>query len=301
MLFDQFVNSILSIFEERTEDFRRLIPSNYAARRQNLKQEIPQEEIKDLCQLQKRIFRLMNLAVRMTALEFEIDKETETWSTRLFRGHKSINPFSKLGDSKAEGDKVYWAKYARTALTYSANSNSWGTSGQQFVNIAMKAGEAAGESMPTACGTEFRIGYLSVAEPKYPKSLKWYKNFGYETEKYNKRKTAAEEREKLEKENPGKLYTGISSPYYRSEGLTKDEWEKEQQQLDDRWHTPEKKGIRSPVLFHNPETALSKYDVTKVRTYLIYEQNREELLILSLEKIKKYDPILYQVLLWDRI
>ena len=71
--------------------------------------------------------------------------------------------------------------------------------------------------------------------------------------------------------------------------------------MDDRWHTPEKKGIRSPVLLHDPETALSKNDVTKVRTYLIFEKNHEELLILSLEKIKKYDPILYQVLLWDRI
>jgi hypothetical protein len=300
MLFDQFVNSILSIFEEKTEDFRRLKPSNYANHRQNLKQEIPQEEIKDLCQLQKRIFRLMHLAVEMTALGFQIDKETETWSTRLFRGHKAIDPFSKLGDSKADGDKVYWAKYARTALTYSANSNSWGTSGQQFVNIAMKAGEAAGASMPTACGTEFRIGYLSVAEPKYPKSLKWYQNFGYETEKYTKIKTAAEERGKFEKENPGKLYTGLSSAY-RPEGLSKDDWEKEQQRLDDRWNTPETKGIRSPVLLAEPETALSKNEVTKVRTYLIYEKNYNQLLILSLEKIKKYDPILYRVLLWDRI
>lgn len=289
MLFDKFVNSILSIIKE--ESFRP--SSSLVAVRQNVKQ-IPKEEIKDLSELKKRILRLLPLSVSMESA----NQDTESWSTRLFRGHKSMNPFSKLGDSKADGDKVYWAKYPQTALIYATNKSSWGTSGQQYVNIAQKAVENT--STGDEIQTKYSLGYISVAEPKNPESLKWYQNFGYEDEKNYRRG----EREEFAKKNPNKLFNGISSIEY---GFNKDQWKKRQQQQKDiiqkNLDDVQKGKInyviddKPNVLGNNPETVLSKYDVSKVRTYLIYNNSR----MISLEKIKKYDPILYSVLLWDRI
>jgi hypothetical protein len=285
MLFDKFVNSLLCNIKE--ESFARSIPT--VATRQNVKQ-IPQEAIRDLNQLKERIFRLLPLSISMQ----NATHETESWSTRLFRGHKSINPFSKLGDSKAEGDKVFWSKNANVALLYATNKSSWGTSGQQYTNIAQQSVSGASDTTQT----KYSLGYMSVAQPKHPENLKWYRNFGYEDEKRDYRNDVNKARENLTKTNPNKLFTGLPSNYksINKYGYKKDEWEQEQQRQSNLIQNNQSNN-KPNVLGNSPETVLSKYDVSKIRTFLVYNDSH----MLSLEKIKKYDPILYKVLFWDRL
>lgn len=281
-MFNELVNSILLMLEEET--YHRNQSS--LAVKSNLKQ-VPTEAIVDLSQVKNRIMRLMPLSITVQSSE----AQTESWSTRLFRGHKNADPFSKTGDSKAQQHGVYWAKDLNTALLYSTNASSWGTSGQQYVNIAQQA--FAGDTMGDAIQTKYKLGYLSIAQPKQPEKLEWYKNFGYEDDLKQRQDAAIAEREKFAKQNPYKLFPGMPNDYkYQNKyKYNQDDFNREhQRQSSFAGHTPN-------IFQRQGETVLSKNEVNKVRTYLIYDKAH----MISIEKIKQYDPILFNVLLKDRI
>jgi hypothetical protein len=237
----------------------------------------------------------------------------ENWTTMLFRGHKVPNPFSKTGDSKAQGDRVYWAKNPDTALLYALNKSSWGTTGQQYTNVLQKASKGYGDNLQT----KYAYGYISIAQPKYPERLKWYKNFGVEDEEKQRLDAVAKAKQEHLKQNPNKLFTGLPPNYKPNNiyGFTKDEWSKEDQRQKQFNKTDSNEFDRSKAdwmktnaqigvpyeggskVANAPETALSPQEVIKVRTYLIID----EFLMISLNNIKKYDPVLYDVLLKDSL
>jgi hypothetical protein len=238
----------------------------------------------------------------------------ENWSTMLFRGHKVLNPFSKTGDSKAKGNAVYWAKDPHNALIYALNQSSWGTSGQQYSNVIQRASQdlAKGDSAQK----QYAFGYITIAQPKYPEKLKWYKNFGVEDEEQQYQQAVKAAREKHEKENPHKLFTGLPPNYKHQNtyGMTKDQWGKESerqkafitsdpQKFDKEkaeWKTKyAQQGVpyEGSKVIPQAEAALSPDQVSKVRTYLVFNKNS----MISVENIKKHDPILYNVLLNDSL
>ena len=252
----------------------------------NLKQ-VPTEAIVDLSQVKKRIMRLLPLSITVQKSE----AQTESWSTRLFRGHKNIDPFSKTGDSKAQQHGVYWAKDLNTALLYSTAASSWGTSGQQYVNIAQQAfaSDAAGDEIQT----RYKLGYISIAQPKQPEELEWYKNFGYEDDLKQRQDVAKAEREKFYKQNPNKLFPGLPNDYkfMNKYKYNQDEFNREHQRQSSF------AGNEPKILQGQGETVLLRDQVNKVRTYLIYDKAH----MISIETIKQYDPMLFNVLLKDRI
>jgi hypothetical protein len=281
-MFNELVDSILSMLEEETYHRNQISPSV----KSNLKQ-APSEAIVDLSQVKKRIMRLLPRSITMQNSE----AQTESWSTRLFRGHKNIDPFSKTGDSKAQGQGVFWAKDLKTALLYSTAASSWGTSGQQYVNIAQQAfaGDAAGDALQV----KYKLGYISIAQPKQPEKLKWYKNFGYEDDLKQRQDVASVEREKFYKQNPNKLFPGLPDDYkfVNKYKYTQDEYNREHQRQSSF------AGNDPKILQGQGETVLSRDQVNKVRTYLIYDGAH----MISIETIKQYDPMLFNVLLKDKI
>jgi hypothetical protein len=243
----------------------------------------------------------------------------ENWTTMLFRGHKVPNPFSKTGDSKASGDKVYWGKDPRTALLYATTNSSWGTTGQQYVNIIQKA---VANSAIKDGGTQikYNFGYFSIAQPKHPEKLKWYKNFGVEDEEKAKREAIKNMKDKHMKENPHKTFNGLPADYklQNTYGYDKNEWDTNKNRISGilqnktgdqfQYNTSaanfkkHKSQLGVPysgadVLSSDAETALSFNEITKLRTYLIFNETH----MLSLSTIKQLDPILYQVLINDSL
>jgi len=238
----------------------------------------------------------------------------ENWSTMLFRGHKVLNPFSKTGDAKSKGNGVYWAKDPNTALLYALNQSSWGTSGQQYSNIIQRATDSSvrGDNIQK----QFAFGYLTIAQPKYPERLKWYKNFGVEDEEKQNQQAIKDAKEKHMRETPHLTFNGLPTNHkpLNVYGRTKDEWQREnerQQQFnkDDPYKFDRekaewmKRNAQSGVPYQgsrvasDAETVLSPEEVIKVRTYLVLNKNS----MISVENIKKYDPVLYNVLLNDSL
>lgn len=249
--------------------------------------------IQNETELLQRLNRLYSKAININLDKMSSD---ETWTTMLFRGHKVLNPFSKTGDSKAVGDKVYWSKNPDTALIYALNQSSWGTSGQQYANIIQRA--TADSSKTTGVQTQYAYGYLTVAQPKNPQNLKWYRNFGVEDEERERQEAIRDAKQKHIEKNPNKLFTGLPADYKPRNvyGYNKDQLDTEHQRQSDLY---KKYGeTKTPkALGNNPETALSPNEVQKVRTYLVLNKNY----MLSTETIQKYDPVLYNVLLKDSL
>lgn len=246
-------------------------------------------------ELINRIGALLNKSVILDINKLSSD---ETWSTMLFRGHKVLNPFSKSGDSKAVGDKVYWAKNPNTALIYALNKSSWGTSGQQYINVIQRALKETGNTnFDDGSQQTFEFGYLTIAQPKNPQNLKWYKNFGVEDEEKERQQAVNAAKQKHQQQNPHLLFTGLKD--YKPlnvYGYKKNELEQEHQRqknLSKKYNEPE----NIKALGSNPETALSSNEIQKVRTYLIWNKKY----MLSTETIRKYDPVLYNVLSRDKI
>lgn len=247
-------------------------------------------------ELINRIGVLLNKSVILDLNKLTSD---ETWSTMLFRGHKVLNPFSKTGDSKAVGDKVYWSKNPDTALIYALNQSSWGTSGQQYINVIQRAlNETGNSNFNDGSQQTFEFGYLTIAQPKNPQTLKWYRNFGVEDEERQRQEAIRDAKQKHMEQNPNKLFTGLPADYkpLNTYGYNKDQLDAEHQRQSELFKRYGE--TKTPkALDNNPETALSPNEVQKVRTYLVWNKNR----MLSTETIKKYDPVLYNVLLKDSL
>lgn len=247
-------------------------------------------------ELINRIGALLNKSVILDINKLSSD---ETWSTMLFRGHKVLNPFSKSGDSKAVGDKVYWAKNPNTALIYALNKSSWGTSGQQYINVIQRALKETGNTnFDDGVQQTFEFGYLTIAQPKNPQNLKWYRNFGVEDEERERQEAIRDAKQKHMQQNPNKLFTGLPANYkpINKYGYNKQQLDAEHQRQSEL-HKKYGETKTPKALDNNPETALSSNEVQKVRTYLIWNKKY----MLSTETIRKYDPVLYNVLSRDKI
>lgn len=249
---------------------------NKAIKRGNVKSDNPNYKDYDVSQNRK------------SALE-------ENWSTMLFRGHKNINPFSKTGDSKAEGDKIYWAKSPETALIYSQNQSSWGTSGQQYVNIIQKAFNP--ENIRHAGQTNLKIGYFSIAKPKNPNTLIWYNNFGVEDKKQGFNKQDWESRrDYVNTKFPIKNLNNDEINY--SDQFNK--FDPQYAEFIKKGYSPYRRYEGAKVSSH-PETVLSPNEVTNVRTFIVYDNANSNFFLIPIQKIKQYDPVLYSVLEKDSL
>lgn len=322
--FDKFINLLLEnlrgdLFQKSTRKFSK---------------ERIESPINTTQELLQRVHRLIPLAVNIDLNKY-IDRGTvnstdpnygnynltqtrraslqENWTTMLFRGHKVPNPFSRTGDSKAQGDRVYWAKDPNTALLYALNKSSWGTTGQQYTNVLQNASKGYGDNVQT----KYAYGYMSIAQPKYPERLKWYKNFGVEDEERDRLNAVTKAKQEHLKQNPNKLFTGLPANYkpMNTYGFTKDEWSKEdQRQKQLKTNTPNefnknkadwmKSNVQAGVPYEggsqvvqDAETALSPQEITKMRTYLVLNERS----MISVDNIKKYDPALYNVLIKDSL
>lgn len=129
------------------------------------------EPIQNTIQVKNRIVDLVQkhgfIAKNLKELERKLNAE---YSSVLFRGHKTLNPFLKTSDSKLEGDVVYWAKQPHNALTFAVPTSVGGTSGRFFSN-----------SINKAFGAE-HAGYVSIAIPKNTDDIVWRGNFGIENQ-----------------------------------------------------------------------------------------------------------------------
>jgi hypothetical protein len=194
------------------------------------------------------------------------------WNTTLYRTHKVIDPFRKTHDAKAPRQKVYWAKSLDTALIY-VDQNTWGTSGQQFGNIVSEI-----MNIPS--------GFLTKAQPKYPDSLRWYKNFGVEEDM----KETQDAYKRASEKSPGKTVNNIqpSNQY----GNTP----------EDLQYNTMRYGQRvTRSTFRHPETALDKHEVENVQTDLLLKFPNKGFVTVPMNIIKKVDPELYRVIFWNRI
>lgn len=221
------------------------------------------------------------------------DALQENWSTMLFRGHKVLDPFSKTGDSKAVGDKVYWAKSPQTALLYSTMNSQWGTSGQQYTNILQKA---FGQQANSGNQTQYKIGYFSIAKPKHPDQLHWYNNFGVEDKQAGYNMQGWENRKQnLQQNFPVRDVTSKDIPYQKQFEFNPEyaNYIRKYGQLTYP-HSSNK-------VVSDAETALSQSEVAGVRTYIVFNLDYGSYKLIPIAKIKQLDPELYSVLMKDSL
>jgi hypothetical protein len=300
--------------------FENLRSNEVFKKQKRLSRQIPTVSNTPIQTSEELVNRIRVLLAKGSILDTTKLTSDEVWSTMLFRGHKTLDPFSKTGDSKAVGDKVYWAKNPSNALIYSLFKSSWGTSGQQYINVIQRALAETGDAgFNDGTQTNFQFGYLTIAQPKNPEALKWYVNFGVENEERERQEAIRDARQKHMEQNPNKLFTGLSKNI-KNRGYTPDELRKEHQrqiELNKRneetakanvdagksasWVLDKYKNFEPNVFNRQAETVLSKNDVQKIRTYLIWSSSQYKYYILPIETIKKYDPMLYRVLAFDRI
>jgi hypothetical protein len=222
------------------------------------------ENIKDLKYRLDSLFK--KYGFELTNLKDLDQKLADEDSTMLFRGHKTLNPFTKDIDTKSPRDTVYWAKQPNNALAFAKSTNTGGTRGRAFSNL-----------VNSAYGNN--AGYLSTAYPKYPQALVWYNDFGVEREE--------EDAEKYRKTyNKGLDYSKhsgtIEFPSYR---MDRKNVEGKQKQ------------------FQRGETVLSPNEVTKLKTFIWASDlfsGSNNISLLNVLKIKEADPELYRILLWNR-
>jgi hypothetical protein len=233
-------------------------------RKQSLQKPAPTTGIPNLEEFQRHLDVLFNkYGFYFSNLEDLDRKLAGEDSTMIFRGHKTINPFSKDSDTKSPRDTVYWAKQPKNALAFALVSNTGGTSGRSFKNLLNSA-------------YENRAGFLSVAYAKYPQSLVWYKDFGVE-------------REKQDSERYRKTY-GKGLDYSEHSGTS----EYPSYRMDR--NNPNS----SPKQFHRAETALSPHEVSKLKTFVWKGDPSSGISLLNINKIKEANPELYKILYWNR-
>lgn len=221
------------------------------------------------------------------------DALQENWSTMLFRGHKTLDPFSKTGDSKAVGDKVYWAKSPQTALIYSTMSSQWGTSGQQYTNILQKA---FGQQSNSGNQTQYQIGYFSIAKPKHPDQLQWYNNFGVEDKQAGYNKQSWENRKQnLQQNFPVRDVASKDISYQKQF-----EFNPEYANYIHKYAQQSYPHSSNKVV-DDAETALSQSEVTGVRTYILFNLNYGSYKLIPIAKIKQLDAELYNILTKDSL
>jgi hypothetical protein len=214
---------------------------------------------------------------------------------------------------------LYHHYYFHCNLIYSLSQSSWGTSGQQFTNVIQRALAETGERFNSGGQVRFEFGYLTIAQPKNPEALKWYPNFGIENDESERKEALQKAREEHMAQNPNKAFTGLSKNI-KSRGYTPDKLRKEHQRQSEVYKGREErdkaevdagkspsyildkyKNLEPNVFNRQAETVLSKNDVQKIRTYLIWSSSEYKYYILPVETIKKYDPMLYRVLAFDRL
>jgi hypothetical protein len=101
----------------------------------------------------------------------------------VYRGHKHPDPFSKGDDAKALKDKVYFTNnpdyaFRIYSIMFKPQSPQIGQSGYNTFQTRLQDPEDA--RWPASSSGNFRVGFFTIATPKDPDAIMWYKNFGYE-------------------------------------------------------------------------------------------------------------------------